>query len=142
MGHHLVTGLDPLGFTAELGVECFQAALPWIQPRDLLAALAHCVANALALVAQHRFQGLCLQTASLLQQLSSSPPGPLSLLLQLGIVIKGFNLGQKSLPGNSDLYLFQAALASRLLFGVDLLVVRKAHSWRGTAIRSSLSSRT
>lgn len=142
MGHHLVTGLDPLEFTAELGVDCFQASLPWIQPRDLLAALAHCVADALALVAQHRFQCLCLQTASLLQQLGGSPPGPLSLLLQLGIVIKGFNLGQKSLPGNSDLHLFQAALATRLIFGVDLLVVRKAHSWRGTAIRSSLSSRT
>jgi hypothetical protein len=63
--------------------------LPWIQPRDLLAALAHCVADALALVAQHRFQGLCLQTASLLQQLGGSPRARSASCCSWGLLQKG-----------------------------------------------------
>jgi GT2 family glycosyltransferase len=47
-------------------------------------------------------------------------------------VIDGFNQGQERLPGNRDLHLFQEALATRLLFGVDLLVVREAQLERGS----------
>jgi hypothetical protein len=41
-------------------------------------------------------------------------------------MINGLNQGEKRLPGNRDLHLFQESLATRLLFGVDLLVVREA----------------
>jgi hypothetical protein len=53
-------------------------------------------------------------------------------------VIHGLDQGQISFPVNCDLHHIQEALATRSLFGVDLLVVRKA-TWRGSAIRSSLS---
>jgi hypothetical protein len=53
------------------------------------------------------------------------------------LVINGFNQGQKSLPGNRDLHLFQEALAMRLLFGVDLLVVREAELKRDSHLIQS-----
>ncbi|WP_255111806.1 hypothetical protein [Synechococcus sp. RedBA-s] len=42
------------------------------------------------------------------------------------LVIHGRNQGQKRLLGNRDLHLIQEALATRPLFGVDLLAVREA----------------
>ena len=36
------------------------------------------------------------------------------------------NQGQKRFPGNRDLHLIQEALATRLLFGIDLLIVQEA----------------
>jgi len=58
-----------------------------------------------------------------------------------GLVTHGLNQGQKCFPGNRGLQLIQEALATRPLFGVDLLVVREAQL-EGSAIRSSLSPRT
>ena len=52
-------------------------------------------------------------------------------------MIDGFNQDQKSLSGNCDLHLFQEALATRLLFGVDLLVVREAQLERDSHLVQS-----
>ena len=41
-------------------------------------------------------------------------------------MIHGHNQSQKRFPGNRGLHLIQEALATRPLFGVDLLVVREA----------------
>jgi hypothetical protein len=42
------------------------------------------------------------------------------------LVIHGLDQGQKRFPGVRDIHLFQVALATSPIFGVDLLVVRKA----------------
>jgi hypothetical protein len=52
-------------------------------------------------------------------------------------VISGFNQGQKRLPGNRDHHFFQEALATRLLFFLDLLVVREAQLERDSHLVQS-----
>ena len=51
---------------------------------------------------------------------------PAEQLAACRLVILGLNQGQKRLPVNRDLHLIQEALATRLLFGVDLLEDREA----------------
>ena len=95
--------------------------------------MAHGVADALALVAQHRFQGFSFQAAPLLQQPRGGRQGPLGLLLQLGQ--QGCHIGVGATLKTAGIHRGQVAagclLQGLLQQGPDRLALLPPHRLEG-----------